>query len=220
VPPGAGASPARSGPPRALADAGRVAERSPALEPVVAAPALEPVVAAPARTVPISAPPPRPLPPGAAPSAAQGGDARVQPEPALADEPPPPRPRQPLDLNRLAEHWDDVVEAVRAAGRGVIASALAEAAPTAVTASGLVTISVTGEALADAIRGGNDAILAALRSVFDGPERISVKAAPDREAGPRRLTAEDVMATRVAELRRRDPQLHAAIDALDLRLIE
>ena len=109
---------------------------------------------------------------------------------------------------------------MRAAGRGVIASALAEAAPTAVTASGLVTISVTGEALADAIRGGNDAILAALRSVFDGPERISVKAAPDREAGPRRLTAEDVMATRVAELRRRDPQLHAAIDALDLRLIE
>ena len=35
-----------------------------------------------------------------------------------------------------------------------------------------------------------------------------------------RLTAENVIADRVATLRKRDPQLNAAIDALDLRLIE
>lgn len=174
------------------------------------------------------APPPRPVPHGAAKpaahgsaaTAAQAGDARPPSAPALADEPPPAKPKQPLDLNRLAEHWDDVVEAVRAAGRGVVATALAEATPAGVTGNGVVTIGVSGEGLADAVRNGGDAILAALRTVFDGVQRIVVQAASDVQAAPRRLTAEEVLADRVADLRRRDPLLDAAVDALDLRLIE
>ena len=139
--------------------------------------------------------------------------------PVLADELPPGKPRQPLDLNRLAERWDDIVEAVRTAGRGVTASALAEATPTAVTASGVVTVSVASEALGAALQGGSEPILAALRSVFEGVEKLVVHGAPDAQA-PRRLTAADVIADRIANLRKRDPQLNAAIDALDLRLLE
>ncbi len=146
---------------------------------------------------------------------------KAAPKPPVADEAPARKKKQALDLNRLAEHWDDIAEHVRAGGRGMVASAMAEAAPTAVTAAGVVTIAVTSDALADALTSGNDAILAALRSVFEGVEKIAVQGAAEGQASGRsRLTAENVIADRVATLRKRDPLLNAAIDALDLRLIE
>jgi DNA polymerase III subunit gamma/tau len=142
-------------------------------------------------------------------------------KPAIADQPPVQKKKQLLDLNRVAEHWDDIAEHVRAAGRGMVASALNEATPTAVTASGVVTIAVTSDALADALQSGSEVILAALRSLFDGVEKIAVQGAAEGQASGRsRLTAENVIADRVATLRKRDPLLNAAIDALDLRLIE
>jgi DNA polymerase-3 subunit gamma/tau len=143
-----------------------------------------------------------------------------EPAPSLADRAPRQAPRQQIDLNRLAERWDDVVEAVRTAGRGMIASALAEATPSAVTASGIVTIGVASDALSEAIGNGSEAILAALRTVFDGVERVAVQMVAGAQAAPRRLTAEDVIADRVAMLRKRDPLLDAAIEGLDLRLID
>ncbi len=147
--------------------------------------------------------------------------AASKPPAAIADQAPGARKKQTLDLNRLAEHWDDVVEHVRASGRGMVASALNEATPSAVTAGGVVTIGVTSDALADALQSGNESILAALRGIFDGVEKVAVKAMTDGpSAGRPRLTAENVIADRVATLRKRDPQLNAAIDALDLRLIE
>jgi DNA polymerase III subunit gamma/tau len=140
---------------------------------------------------------------------------------ALADQPPPARARQPLNLNRLAEFWDDVVEAVRVGGRGMVASALAESTPTAITAAGVVTVGVTSDALGEAITSGGEAVVAALRTIFDGVEKVAVKiVAEPQSAASRRLTAENVIADRIAMLRKRDPLLNAAIDALDLRLIE
>ena len=121
----------------------------------------------------------------------------------------------------MAEHWDDVIEFVRADGRGMVASALAEATPVAVTSDGVVTITVAGDALAEAIQSGNDAVMAALRTVFEGVKKVVVNAVSEAPGSmPRRLTAEFVTADRLAMLRRRDPLLGAAIDALDLRLIE
>jgi hypothetical protein len=103
----------------------------------------------------------------------------------------------------------------------MVASALNEATPSAVTAGGLVTIGVTSDALADALQSGSEEILTALRGIFDGVEQIAVKSMADgTQAARPRLTAENVIADRVSTLRKRDPQLNAAIDALDLRLIE
>ena len=160
--------------------------------------------------------------PQAAPRpAAKVAESRKATQPTVADQPPVKRTKQPLDLNRLAEHWDDVVEHVRASGRGMVASALNEATPSAVTAGGLVTIGVTSDALADALQSGSESILAALRGIFDGVEKVAIQAMTDGHAAARpRLTAENVIADRVATLRKRDPLLNAAIDALDLRLIE
>ena len=157
----------------------------------------------------------------AKPRVAEPTEPRAAAKPVVADKAPAARKKVALDLNRLAEHWDEVVEQVRAGGRGMVASALNEATPSAVTAGGMVTIGVTSDALADAIQGGNEAILAALRAIFDGVEKVAVKAMTGGQAAGRsRLTAENVIADRVATLRKRDPQLNAAIEALDLRLIE
>ena len=139
----------------------------------------------------------------------------------MADQSIPKQSRRTLDVNRLAEHWDDVIELVRAEGRGMVASALAEATPVAVTGTGVVTIAVAGDALAEAIRSGTDAVMAALRTVFEGVKKVVVNAVSEASgSAPRRLTAEFVIADRLAMLRKRDPLLGAAIDALDLRLIE
>ena len=178
-----------------------------------AAPAPAPV------SVSVVSTPPSPATPPAASPATRDRD-HVPLVVGHADAPPASSPKSALDINRLAERWDDVVEAVRAAGRGVVASALAQSVPEAVTAAGAITIGVVSEALAEAIAGGSDAVLTAFRSVFHGVDRVVVKAIAGGSAAPRRLTADIVTADRVAQMRKREPLLDAAIDALDLRLIE
>ena len=143
----------------------------------------------------------------------------VEPRAAVpADVAPPAKPRQSIDINRLAEHWDDLVEIIRVSGRNVLASALADATPQAVTASGVVTIAAGSETLAPAIENGAEHVLAALQTLFDGPQRVAVSVAGQAKRG--RLTAENVLADRTAMLRKSAPLLDAAIEALDLRLVE
>ena len=124
-----------------------------------------------------------------------------------------------LDLNRLSARWDDVVEAVRAAGRGIVASALAEATPSDVS-GGVVTVQVGSDALAKAIENAGDIVVAAMRRFFTGVQRMAVARAEAASGAQRRMTADDVIARRVAMLRKGAPLLDAAFDALDLRLIE
>ena len=150
----------------------------------------------------------------------------VVPAAVLADAPPPTAAvLQPIDLNRLAGRWDDVVEAVRSSGRGLVASSLAKATPVAV-ANGVVTVHVASDALQAAIESGADAILAAMRTMFSGVQRIAASrpetaAALARSAGAaKRMTEGDVIASRVAMLRKGAPPLDAAFDTLDLRLVE
>jgi DNA polymerase-3 subunit gamma/tau len=175
--------------------------------------------AAPARPA-VEAPSPRVTSPrvhAPAPSAAASGAAATSAP--IADRAAPRAATIPLDINRVSEHWDDIVEAVRRSGRAVVASALAEAAPMAVTAAGIVTIEVTGEALVQALENGAEVILAAMRERFTGVAKVSVRGVGG-DAPTKRLTADDVIANRVAMLRKRDPILDAAVDALDLRLVD
>lgn len=152
--------------------------------------------------------------------AAPQGENAVRPAPTLADAVEPTVGPQPLDINRLAAGWDDVVEAVRASGRAVVASALAESTPTAVH-EGAVTVTASSDALRSAIEAGSDRVLKALRARFSGVARLIVSVASRDAAVPvRRMTEGDVMASRVATLRKGAPLLDAALDTLDLRLVE
>lgn len=128
-----------------------------------------------------------------------------------------PAAKLPIEINRLAEYWDEIVDAVRRGGRGTLASMLDHATPQGVSGAGAVTLAVDTETHADTITQGAEFVLSALRTRFTGVERLVVKG---QQAAPvERLTEESVLARRVAQLRKRDPLLGAAIDALDLRLI-
>jgi hypothetical protein len=143
---------------------------------------------------------------------------------AVADRPPAPAPAAAptIDVGRLAERWDTVVDHARAA-RPLVGTALAAALPVAVAASGTVTVELqeANDAYALALQNGGDDILAAVRMVHPGAARIVVRI-PDAPAAaaPERLTTETVKAERIASLTRRDPVLGAAIEALDLDLVD
>ncbi|HET7457367.1 MAG TPA: hypothetical protein VFJ74_06910, partial [Gemmatimonadaceae bacterium] len=173
---------------------------------------------------------------GPGPRATVGGAAATATAAAVpaAAAPPPPAPlRAPVaaagplpDVHRLLEGWDEVVEAVREAGKGVLATALHAASPVAVNAQGavLVEFDEPNDIYERAFETGKDALLAALQRLFGAAvSRVALRR-NDRAAAasaPReRLTSESVKAERLALLRRKDPVLDAAVEALDLDLVE
>jgi hypothetical protein len=128
----------------------------------------------------------------------------------------------PPDLPHVAERWDELVAAMRGAGKSVAATALEHAAPVAVNAAGDVTIALDEsnpiyEQALDTVKGD---VAALLRDWFGGVQRVRVRAAQSTGAPPTRLTDDMVRRDRLAALRRRDPVLGAAIDALDLDLAD
>jgi hypothetical protein len=58
--------------------------------------------------------------------------------------------------------------------------------------------------------------------LFPGATRLLVRVAPAPSADqtPRRVTEESVRSERLAMLRKRDPSLDIAVDALDLELLD
>ena len=129
-----------------------------------------------------------------------------------------------IDANALTERWDDVVNQLRAQGRNMLATALSETTPVAVSASGAVTIQLDApdEIKSQALESGKADILAAIQAFFSGTERVNIRANASGKpaAAPQRITDESVRADRVTALRKKDPILGAAVDALDLDLVE
>jgi hypothetical protein len=71
-----------------------------------------------------------------------------------------------------------------------------------------------------ALEAGRDDVLAAVQLVHPGATRVVVRAPQQAAAPTERLTTENVRAERITSLSRRDPVLGAAIDALDLDLVD
>ncbi len=173
-----------------------------------------------------SAPPIRAADPAIAPSKRMpppsSAAVRERPEPTtavIADAATPKSALLALDLNRLVEHWEAIVDTMVREGRSLLGAALGHATPTAVAASGVVTLTVDAVAQAELITQQETAILAALRRRFDGVARLNVKAAV-ADAPPRRLNVQAVKADRIAMLRKQSKLLDAAVDALDLELLD
>jgi hypothetical protein len=131
--------------------------------------------------------------------------------------------RAALDANALTGRWDTLVERLRQNGKTLIATALEHAVPTVVTARGDITVALDepNDFYAKAIQSGAADILAILREWFTPVERVQLEGATKVPASPpKRLTDEDVKAQKLEALRKRDPILRAAIDALDLEVID
>jgi len=132
----------------------------------------------------------------------------------------------PLELNRVIEKWDDVVARIRDAGKAALAGALTHMLPSAVNARGDVTLSLDepNEFFERAFDAAKPDIVAALREHFPAAQRVALKRPDAAPAAPtaslRRVTAESLKQERMANLRKRDPVLGAAIDELDLELMD
>ncbi len=173
--------------------------------------AMPPRVEAPAERVPVPAPAAAPAP-KASPVVAPPASAASSAAPTLES---------------LRARWSAVADAVRVAGRGMLAESVRRVRPTALDASGLLTLTHDpgDDTFSTAVENGRDVVLAAIGSVV-GPVRAlrleSEGAGPDLPAAPRgkRITAEDVKSETIERLAQRDPLLAAAVQALDLELLD
>jgi DNA polymerase-3 subunit gamma/tau len=175
------------------------------------------------RTAPRSLPDEKPM--VMRPSAALA-DVALQTAPVAIAPPlaaPQPPLREALDLPRLTGKWDELVAHVRAEGKRVLASALEHALPVTVTAAGEVTLELDepNEFMTRAIETGRQEVAVALQQWFAQVRSVRLRHDPERAVTPpARLTDEMVRSDRLAALRKRDPTLGAAIDALDLDVLE
>ena len=147
---------------------------------------------------------------------------------AAATTPPQPRPAPQAsvanipDLHHVVGEWDAVTTALKAQGREMLAALLARVQPTAVTASGLLTLECDDPGDVPVVTDGLAQVTEALRQVLPAITRVQVKPPPGGvpDAPRERLTTEGVKQERVKSLARQDPVLGAAVDALDLELME
>ena len=176
--------------------------------------------------------------PGGA-AAAGGGGGSTSGEAMLRDVAPPSRvapaptaaPATPqrgaLTLERLRAIWPDVLARAHAASP-MVGTLLAETEISGVEGS-TVTLASPGGGHVEGLEHKRDAIAKLLAEYVSGPVKVMVAAAGAGEpatapkhsgARPPRLTAETANAERLKVLRAKDPSLGAAVDALDLEIVE
>ena len=153
----------------------------------------------------------------------------------VAVEVPRPTPAQPMkavpetagrpkvvvaDLNAVAGVWDDMVAAVRR-DRPFIATLLEQSLPVSTNANGVLVLQVEAPAVQEGLAAKMTETIAAMSGWLAGLQKLNVRLAGDSvAAGPApRMTVETVRSETLAALRKRDPVLNAAIDALDLDLV-
>jgi hypothetical protein len=129
--------------------------------------------------------------------------------------------RGPLERERLRELWPRISGGARAASP-MLGTLLAGSDVAAVDGA-VVTVRAGDAAHLEGLTHKHEAIAALIGPWVDGPVRVRIGApAPTADAPPRavRLTPRAADAERLKVLREKDPTLSAAVDALDLELME
>ena len=125
-------------------------------------------------------------------------------------------------INALVEKWDDVIATLRG-DRPTLGPFFDQTIPAAISGSGVLTIRIEDAAGGEALDLAKSSMLATIQSLYPAIERIVISR-PDGGAptpgGARRVTEEEIKEQKMASLRKRDPVLGAAIDALDLELLD
>jgi DNA polymerase III subunit gamma/tau len=189
-------------------------------------PAVAPAIA---RQTPSMMAPPRSATQQVAESAAAAQIAEQRPAPRATAT--APRVGPPPSVEQLSARWGSVCDAIKAAGRGMLAQAVARLVPVSVSVHGSVALTYDSadDTFARAADGARPDILTALQACFDGVTGVSVVSAVNANTqaparAPRdttkRLTAHDVQQQRTEQLSANDPLLEAAVRALDLELLD
>src|SRR2546426_2231662 len=139
---------------------------------------------------------------------------------------PDPPEKGPLTLDRLRALWPRIVDDART--KSPILGALLQVSEVAGVDAGAVTIRLldTNPVHAEGLERHREALSQLVARYLTGPGRIKQEGAGsggsrERSAPrPTRLTEEGARAERLKTLRAQDPSLNAAVDALDLELLE
>lgn len=129
-------------------------------------------------------------------------------------------------LDQVRERWTAVADAVRTAGRGMLAESVRRVRPTALDASGLLTLTHDpgDDTFSKAVDAGRDALVAVIGSTIGPVRAIRLESdGPSLDGSTpvrKRLTTEDAKAETLDRLAARDPLLAAAVKALDLELLD
>ena len=125
------------------------------------------------------------------------------------------------DLNAVAGVWDDLVAGIRRE-RPFIATLLEQALPVSASGNGILVLQVDAPAVQEGLAAKSNEAIAAMTPWLAGLQKITTRLAGDSiNAGPApRMTVETVRSETLAALRKRDPVLNAAIDSLDLDLLD
>jgi hypothetical protein len=104
----------------------------------------------------------------------------------------------------------------------LLAPFLEQATPSAISATGVLTVQAEDEAAADALEVSKADMLAVVKSMFPAVERVTIARpnGPASSGSHKRVTEQEIREQRITSLRKRDPVLGAAIDALDLELLD
>lgn len=191
--------------------------REPAVRLPLSPPAPRATAIAPSTVGPSTAPRARPEPsPAAAPSAVA---APRGPDPDAAPQPP--------SLETIGAAWGAVLDDLRAAGRRVLATSLERTRPAELREGTLFVASDPPDGGVDhAIDAGADGLLAVVRGRWSTIRRVSsavgLSASPAGTpvAKPERLTTQGVREQRIRALTASDPLLAAAVETLDLELLD
>ncbi|MGH7647050.1 MAG: DNA polymerase III subunit gamma/tau [Gemmatimonadaceae bacterium] len=173
---------------------------------------------------PPSPPGPRPAPLGDAPPVRATPAPSPAPAPVSTPAPAEP-PRDRVSVAALASRWDDIVSRLRAEGRMNLAGALDHARPVSVSNAGEIVLELvsTADFFRDPIVDYAADILSVIGTFVAGATRLTVRLAdPPAADSPsaRRFTEESVRSDRLSMLRKKDPTLDAAVEKLDLELMD
>jgi len=146
--------------------------------------------------------------------------APVPPSPAVSPAAPE---KGPLTLDRLRALWPRIVDDART--KSPMLGALLQVTEVAGADAGTVTIRLldTNAVHAEGLERQRDALAQLVGRYLAKPVRIRLDGAGSGERStprPGRLTEEGARAERLKTLRAQDPSLNAAVDALDLELLE
>ena len=131
--------------------------------------------------------------------------------------------RGPLTVERLKGLWPRIVDDARA--KTPMLGALLQVTEVVDVEGGTVTIRLldTNPVHAEGLERQREVLAQLVARYVPEPVRVKLQAAESRERStprPSRLTEEGARAERLKTLRAQDPSLNAAVDALDLELLE
>jgi len=105
--------------------------------------------------------------------------------------------------------------------RPIVGTLLERTIPTAVAASGVVSLQVEEMGAFESLAAKAKELTTALSEHVAGMSRVQLLPPESaKDSGPRRMTAESIKSETLQALRKRDPILSAAIDELDLDLVD